>query len=191
MTINRDKLIEMQINKAIEIGSNLAKLGLVEGTSGNLSFKINDSIVITKTGENLAKLTKNSFLVIKVDEESEEATRDLLIHKEIYKKTKYNAVLHCHGVYNVILSFLSDIIEPMDLEGKMHLKKVKVIEGEFGSRTLAEKIAEEILKNKIVVVRGHGIYSAENTLDKAFELACYLERSSKIIYLYHLLKLLN
>ena len=180
--------ISSQIDEAIKIGKKLAELNLVEGTSGNISFRNNDIIVITKSGTNLAEHTHESFLRLRFGEKSELASRDLPIHEKIYKRTPYNAVVHCHGVYNVVLSFLLDKIDPMDLEGKIYLKEINVVEGEFGSPELVNKIVKEIAKKKVVVVRGHGIYSAAENLKKAFDLACYLEHSSKIIYLFLLLR---
>jgi len=165
----------------INVGKRLGQYRLIDGASGNMSCRINDTLIITKTGAILDELTPQDFVILKLNDYSEEASSDLIIHKAIYEKTDYNAVLHCHGVYNVVLSFMRDEIVPMDFEGKIFLKKVRVVEGE-SKEELAEKIAEEIAKRGIVIVKGHGIYSAGKDIVDAFNKACYLEHSCEIIY---------
>jgi len=157
-------------------------LRLIDGASGNMSCRVGNSIVITKTGTMLDDLTPEDFVVLRMDERSDEASSDLPVHRAVYERTDYDAILHCHGIYNVVLSFAMDEIVPLDLEGSLFLKRIRVVEGEFGSEDLARKIAEEIGKGGAVVVRGHGIYSAGRDIWEAFNRACYLEHSCEIIY---------
>ncbi len=170
------------IAEMIRIGKKLGQLKLIDGASGNMSCRIGDRIVITKTGALLDELTPQDFVILRVGENSKKASSDLIVHNAIYERTDHKAVLHCHGIYNVVLSFVLDEIVPMDLEGKLFLGKIPIVEGEFKSRELAEKIAEEVTRNGIVVVRGHGIYSAGMDIYEAFNRACYLEHSCEIIY---------
>ncbi len=168
----------------IRIGKKLGRLRLIDGASGNMSCRIEDYIVITKTGSILDELTPQDFVTLKLGEESKDASSDLIVHNAIYRKTDYKAVLHCHGIYNVVLSFIYDEIVPMDLEGNMFLGSVRVVEGEFKSEELADEIAREVAKNGVVVVKGHGIYSAGTNIYEAINRACYLEHSCEIIYRY-------
>ncbi len=171
-----------RIEEMIRIGRKLGSLRLIDGASGNMSYRDGERIIITRTGAILDELTPKDFVILRMGERSEYASSDLVVHTKIYENTDYKAVLHCHGVYNVVLSFLFDEIEPMDLEGRLFLKRVKVLEGEFGSEELAERIAEEVGRRGVVVVRGHGIYSAGMGMYEAFNRACYLEHSCEIIY---------
>ncbi|MEM4292022.1 MAG: class II aldolase/adducin family protein, partial [Archaeoglobaceae archaeon] len=52
------------IEKAIEIGKLLFHSGLIDGASGNLSFRENGKIMITKTGSNLESLEESDFVPI-------------------------------------------------------------------------------------------------------------------------------
>lgn len=173
------------INEMIRIGKKLGKYRLVDGSSGNMSCRVGDWIVITKSGTQLDDLTPKDFVFLKLDDVSNEASSDLKVHQAIYEKTDYNAVLHCHGIYNVVLSLVQDYVVPKDLEGRLFLKRVRVVEGEFGSDELVESIAEEIAKNGIVIHRGHGIYSAGKDIKEAFNKASYLEHSCEIVYRLH------
>jgi L-fuculose-phosphate aldolase len=168
--------------EAIAVGKLLAAARLIDGASGNMSFKLADSIYITKTGKNLDDLSESSFVKIRHGEFVKEASVDQLIHLKIYEKTDYGAVLHCHGVFNVVLGGKMDRIEPLDLEGRLYFGEIEVVEGQFGSPELAEKIAEVVKRKGVAVVRNHGIYAAGKSLRDAYNKASYVEHSCEILY---------
>ncbi|MEM0214628.1 MAG: class II aldolase/adducin family protein [Archaeoglobaceae archaeon] len=171
------------IQDAIAIGKMLFQSKLVDGASGNLSFREGSKIMITKSGANLGALDENSFVEIT----HPSASRDRLVHAMIYKTTDYNAVIHCHGVFNVVLSIIKDKISPLDLEGKLFLKELNVVDIEFGTPEYAEAIAERIKNNGVIIAKAHGIYSAGKNLAEAFNKACYAEHSCEILYYLSLL----
>ena len=170
------------INEMIRIGKKLGELRLVDGASGNMSCRVGDFMLITRSGSILDELTPQDFVYVKIGEFCEGISSDWKVHREIYEKTDYKAVLHCHGIYNVVLSLMQDVIVPKDLEGGIFLRKVRVVDGEFGSEEVAKAIADEIARNGITIHRGHGIYSAGESVTEAFNKACYLEHSCEILY---------
>ncbi|MEM2726708.1 MAG: class II aldolase/adducin family protein [Archaeoglobaceae archaeon] len=171
------------IQNAIKVGKMLFQSRLVDGASGNISFRQADRILITKSGTNLDSLGRNSF----VDISHPQASRDRLVHAKIYERTNYNAVIHCHGVFNVVLSLKKEKILPLDLEGKLYFGELKVVSAEFGSPEYAEEIAEVIKAKGVAIARAHGIYSAGKDLVEAFNKACYAEHSCEILYYLSLL----
>lgn len=172
------------IQNAIEVGKMLFLSRLVDGASGNISFRIGDKILITRSGTNLNSLNEESFVEIS----HPQASRDRLVHAKIYEKTDYNAVIHCHGIFNVVLGLKKSKILPLDLEGKLYLSELNVVDAEFGSKEYAEEIAEKIKAKGVVLARAHGIYSAGKDLIDAFNKACYVEHSCEILYYLNLLE---
>ncbi len=166
--------------EASKIGKLLAASRLIDGASGNMSFRIGDAIYITKSGVSLDELTEESFVLLRGY--VKDASVDQLIHRKVYEKTDYNAVLHCHGIYNVVLGSRMEIIEPVDLEGKLYFGKIKVVDGQFGSEDLAEKISDCIREKGVAVVRNHGIYAAGENLRDAYNKASYVEHSCEVLY---------
>ncbi|MEM4155101.1 MAG: class II aldolase/adducin family protein [Archaeoglobaceae archaeon] len=175
------------IQNAIEVGKMLFRSRLVDGASGNLSFREGDKILITKSGTNLDHLDENSFVEIS----HPQASRDKLVHFKIYEKTNYNAVVHCHGVFNVVLSLMRDKIIPVDLEGGMFLGELNVVSEEFGSEKYAESVAKEVKARGVAIAKAHGIYSAGKDLIEAFNKACYVEHSCEVLYYLCLLNSFN
>ena len=179
------------LEDAIRIGRKLAENNLIDGTSGNLSFRDGDWIVITKTGSFLDSLNEDDFVRVKLGESNKEASSDLLVHQKIYELSDNDVVIHCHGSYNVALSNLEKSIKPIDLEGIMFLKEIKFIDGKFGSAKLAERISKEVRRKGFAVVKKHGIYSAANNFHQAFAIASFIEHSCKVYYLTMLYSLLD
>ena len=114
------------IEDAIRIGKKLADYHLIDGASGNLSFRDGEKIVITRTGVVLDSLTEDDFISVEIGGYDERASSDFKVHEKIYRATDYRVVLHCHGVYNVALSLIKDKIIPIDLEGKLFLKEIRL-----------------------------------------------------------------
>ena len=166
--------------EASRIGKLLATSRLIDGASGNMSFKIGETIYITKSGVSLDELTEESFVILKGHVKN--ASVDQTIHRKIYEKTEYNAVLHCHGVYNVVLGAKLDVIEPVDLEGKLYFGRIEVVDGQFGSEELAEKISETVKQKGVAIVRNHGVYAAGKSLRDAYNKASYVEHSCEVLY---------
>ncbi len=193
---NANSKLEELFMEAVEYGKKLYERGLIDGASGNLSFRLNNTIFITKTGVNLELLNKGSFVELDTNEPPNQsihtikekgASSDGLVHVKTYLKTKYKAILHCHGIYNVVISLTRNVIEPLDLEGKLFLREMEVLEGQFMTEEIAETISESISTKGYAVVKGHGIYAAGNSFREAFNLISYVEHSCQIIYLKELL----
>ncbi len=185
----------MQLDAAFEearkVGKRLLVQRLIDGASGNMSFRNGDYFYITKTGVLLDDLNESSFIKMNIegDERDEKASSDQLVHRQIYRRSDLKAVLHCHGVFNVVLSFVRSSILPVDLEGRYFLREIKVITAKFGSEEMAEKVAKEVAERKAVIVRGHGMYCGGDSLEEAYRIASYLEHSCEIIYRLHKLGL--
>ncbi|WP_456478885.1 class II aldolase/adducin family protein [Geoglobus ahangari] len=179
------------IDQAIKVGRKLAEHGLIDGSSGNLSYIEGGKIVITRTGCILDELSQNDFVEVEIGKRDRRASSDLIVHEKIYEITDHRAVLHCHGSYNVALSLLEKKLVPLDLEGTIFLKEIEFVEGRFGSEELAKKIARSIKEKGFAVVRAHGIYAAGKDFYEAFKLASFVEHSCKVYYLTKLYSLLD
>ncbi len=173
------------VNKSIQVGRLLFQEGLVDAKAGNISVRIGDKILITRTKTHLNLLTPYDLILVDLSKEGPldgRASSELLVHREIYKRTGHQAIVHAHPVSTIKLSFKKDSIEFADSEGKTLLGSVKVIpEYEPGSKELAHNVAQELRYSNLVVVRGHGVFSADQDLLKAYSNVSILEHSCKIL----------
>jgi L-fuculose-phosphate aldolase len=113
------------------------------------------------------------------------ASRELAVHRSIYKNTPTLAVVHAHPAYAIALSFVEKEIIPCDPEGKLVLPKVPIlgIDKEVKVGGFTEEIAEALREFKVVMVRGHGSFAAGQLLEEAYYYTSVLEHSCRLCYL--------
>ncbi len=173
------------IKKLIEVGRLLYEEGLVDARAGNLSYRLGEYLIITRRGGHLGRLREEDFIRIPLIERhmlEDKASSELLVHKEIYRNTDHVCVVHAHPVNAVILSFTHDVIEPIDSEGKDLLGSVEVLPYyPSGSKELAKAASEALKDSKIVIVRSHGVFSADKDPFYAYSHISVLEHSCKIL----------
>ena len=178
-------MIYYYMKKLQLIGRLLFEEGLVDARAGNLSVRIGDKMLITRRGSFLGDLKDHDFILLDIKRESlldERASSELVVHREVYLKTQKRAVVHAHPVSVVKLSFEKDLIMPKDSEGEELLNSVKVIPKlPSGSYELAREVAKILSTSKLVVVRGHGVFSADTDAFYAYSHISVLEHSCKIL----------
>jgi L-fuculose-phosphate aldolase len=153
-------------------GLALAKSGLNQGSSGNLSLRLGDKLIITRTGSDLAALNEGDLIetgLSQDDAQTPSASSELAVHRAIYLATEAQAVVHSHAPNVVALSLADCAVEGVKLVGESG----PVVPGAF-----AEEIAAALKESPIAVVRGHGPFATGANLKAAchrmlaFEQAC-------------------
>lgn len=167
-------------------------LGLVGGTSGNMSVRINvDSFLITATGRSLQKITDKDLVVCKINKDSvnKRTSMEFRLHREIYRTRKdVNSVLHSQPPFSTIISCANDKKINLELipETIAYLKKIEVIPYYHpGSIELAKKVGEGSVKADVLLLKNHGVVSLSSSIEDVinktltFEFLCKLTVLSK------------
>jgi L-fuculose-phosphate aldolase len=165
------------------IGKRLFNEHLVGGNFGNISIrKGEEGFFIKRTGTYLDTAGKLVFVPFK-GEVPKDASSEYQAHREVYRKTNYEAIVHAHPPCAVAISFLLDEVIPEDSEGVMLCPKIPVVGGTPGSQEIAENVALAVSFSKLVIVRGHGTFAAGKTLDEAYVLTSMAEHACKVLIL--------
>lgn len=165
------------------IGKRLFAEHLVGGNFGNISVRSGkEGFFIKRSGAYLDVAAEPVFVTF-TGNVPPEASSEYRVHLEIYKKTRFEAVVHAHPPHAVALSLVTDEIIPEDSEGKMFCPKIPVVQGTPGSQELAENVTRALSSSKLVIVRGHGTFAAGMTLDEAFNYTSLAEHSCRILSL--------
>ena len=170
-----------------KIGRAVFDIGLNNSHSGNMSVRVGDRILITRRGSMLGFL-KDSDIIETGYEHNDAgislASTEVNVHRAIYHGTSALAILHTHPVTATALSFVEDEIVPIDVEGSYYLRKVPIVEFEFGTGSKEmEKVLPQVLKNyKIVMIKGHGAFAIGDFLEEAFHYSHMLESIAQIIW---------
>jgi L-fuculose-phosphate aldolase len=164
------------------IGKRLIQEKLVSANFGNMSVRRDDGFLITRTGSFLDIPGEPVFVPFEGDVPPE-ASSEFRLHREVYRRTDHDAVVHAHPVHAVALSLVRDQVMTLDSEGQMFAPRIPVVGGAPGSMEMAENVAGTLARGKVVIVRGHGTFAAGKTLEEAYILTSLAEHSCRVIIL--------
>ena len=185
----------MYFNAFRQVGNDFFVAGLNNSHSGNLSIRQNDELmVITRTGCMLHHIDHPDLITTSIthdDSQTPKASRELPVHRSIYLHTNAKAIVHAHSPHVVAESLSGKHIENnrlmlKDAEGLYYFPKgIPVIEAKnaIASNEVAELVIPAFKDSKIVIVKGHGVFSIGETLEEAYHWVTGLEHSTKILFL--------
>ncbi len=169
------------------VGRELFEAGLVSSQGGNLSIRRDKSIFITKRDVMLAHLKEDEIIEVPLEGSGERdvgASRELVVHRAIYRNTGAMAIVHAHPVYATALSLSESKIIPQDAEGSFFLRSIPVVRVReaIGSEEVAKMLPPIFSSNYVVaVIKGHGSFAAGGSLLEAYHYTSCLEKTCQII----------
>ncbi|BFU59214.1 MULTISPECIES: L-fuculose-phosphate aldolase [Rodentibacter] len=167
--------------KIIDTCLEMTRLGLNQGTAGNVSVRYQNGMLITPTGTPYHLLTPEQIVFVDNDGKHEEGklpSSEWHFHLAVYQaRQDVNAVVHNHAVNCAAVSILEKSIPPfhymIGVGGADHIPCVPY--ATFGTPKLAEYVREGIRQCKAILLAHHGMIAAESNLDKALWLAHEVE----------------
>lgn len=173
------------IRSFVETGRDVFLAGLISSHGGNLSVREGDRIVITRRGSMLGRLGPEDLVMTGMEPcpDDERCSRELVVHREVYRRTDARAVAHAHPVHATARSFRAEAIVPEDSEGRYVLGEVPVVTAAetIGSAEAAVLVAAALQEHPVVVLRTHGAFARGETLEEAFYRISVLEASAHIL----------
>jgi L-fuculose-phosphate aldolase len=164
------------------IGKRLFAEHLVGGNFGNISAREgDDGFYIKRSGAYLDVATEPVFIPL-AGEVPPGASSEYRVHREIYRKTPYRAIVHAHPLAAVAMSLVRDEVRPEDSEGIMFCPVIPVVSGEPGSQEIADTVSYALVSSKLVIARGHGTFAAGKTLDEAYLYTSLAEHACRVLY---------
>ncbi|QNQ61284.1 class II aldolase/adducin family protein [Brucella sp. 6810] len=165
----------------IEACLEMNRLGINQGTSGNISVRHEDYILITPTSTPYDKLTTDSIVRLEMDGKTQgplAASSEWRFHRDIMlARPDVNAIVHAHPTYSTILAIMGLPIPPIHY-------MIAVAGGDdircapyatFGSQELSEHAVEALKGRKACLLEHHGIIAVGTTLPKALWLSVEVE----------------
>jgi len=158
----------------------LAGAGLLIGTAGNVSVRVEDRVAVTATGAVLAELTPDQVTVVDLDgvvvAGSLRPTSELELHLGVYRRFGTGAVVHTHAPMATAVSCVLDELpcihyQLLALGGTVRVAPYAT----FGTPELAESVIAALDGRSAALMANHGALTHATTLDKAVENALLLE----------------
>ena len=179
--------------KMIIHGKSLFSRGYGCGSSGNISVRIDDGILITPTNSCLGRLDPNTISkidwkgnYISGDKPSKEAFLHLAMY---YERPEERAVVHLHSTYSVAVSCLKNInpknvLPPITAYYVIKIGILPLIPYYApGDSKLAEAVRKLAKKNKAMLLANHGPVVSGKDLDSTVFGAEELEETAKLFLL--------
>ena len=178
---------EAELRQAlVDCGIRLVRTGLVQGTWGNISVRLDDKyMLVTPSGLDYLRLTPDDM--VKVDiatmkhEGSIKPTSEKGLHAEIYKRRPdVKAVVHTHSKYlSVFAAAEEDMPVLKEYQDIFGTKVALAAYGLPGSDKLSKNTADALGDNFGVIMSHHGMAACGKDLDEAFDNCVKLEENGK------------
>lgn len=158
----------------------LAAEGLVLGTSGNLSMRVEDHVVVTPTGAALAELEPGQTTIVDLEGTLVEGplapTSELFLHLGVYARLGGGAVIHTHSPMATALSCVLDEVPLIHYNMLAFGGTLRVAPYEtFGTPELAEGVLAALEGRSAALMANHGAVCFGPDLASAVELSLLLE----------------
>ncbi len=148
------------VSEFLELDRMLGKYLRPKGNEGNMSLRAGKGFLIKKTGTRMTSLDEDEVAFVKKVEDGKVyavggiPSSESIMHYEIYKRKK-NA--------KIILHFHDD-----ELLGKLNWRSIGPFS--YGSKELAESVADALEHNDRIEIRGHGFVITARNKGKLMEI---------------------
>lgn len=164
--------------------------GLVEGTSGNISGRLEGGLVcLTPSSVAYDTMTLDDLVVVDLAGEVVSGTRSPTTEKDLHlsvlrRYPELGSVIHTHAVYATMFALAREPIPAV-------IEEVVVYVGgdvpccEYrgtGSRELGDEVADHLAERGAALLANHGLVTCAATPDKALHHAGLVERTAKIVW---------
>ena len=173
-------LLEKERREVVETCLFMQSSGLIVGTAGNVSIRVDDKVAISPSGVPYETMTAEDVVVFSMDGERVdgilEPSSELPLHLSVYRETAAKAVTHNHAPASTALGLVVDEIPPSHYYSAMLGGIIRVAPyAEFGTDELARNVTEALKDRSGALMKNHGAITIGPTVKKAAGLLPILE----------------
>ena len=172
--------IEQAWDGVVATARRTAAEGLVVGTSGNVSARVGEVVLVTPSGVPYDRLGPGD--AVGVDLEGRQVlgemvpTSELPLHLAVYRASDATAVVHTHAVHATAVSTLVPEIPLVHYAAAMLGGPVRTAPyARYGTRELADNMLAALRDRTGCLLQNHGTVTYGNTLDEAYDRTAQLE----------------
>lgn len=173
-------LLEKERRDVVETCLFMQNNGLIVGTAGNVSIRVDDKVAISPSGVPYETMTAEDVVVFSMDGERVdgilEPSSELPLHLSVYRETAAKAVTHNHAPASTALGLVVDEIPPSHYYSAMLGGIIRVAPyAEFGTDELARNVTDALKDRSGALMKNHGAITVGPTVKKAAGLLPILE----------------
>ncbi len=184
-------MTETQLREALVMqGQSLYQRGYAHGSSGNLSARLPDGLLITPTNSCLGRLDPSR--ISKVAENGDllagdAPSKEAFLHLAMYQeRPSAQSIVHLHCTHCVAVSCLKDFagLPPITAYYVMRIRQLALVPYyRPGDRALAEAVRAQAKKHHALLLANHGPVVAGRSVEDAVYNAEELEETAKLFLL--------
>ena len=174
----------------VDAARDLARIGLVTGSSGNVSTRLPDErglLAITPLGQACSEAEARDIVVADFDAEPLEdgtmPSSETLLHAGIYRaRPDVGAVIHTHPVYASVAAVAGLEVPPVIDEMVIAIGgSIRVSKYAFpGTQELADNVLDALGDRGAALIRNHGAVAVGRDLGEALYVSALVERVSQV-----------
>ena len=164
--------------KLIEACNKISRLGLIKGSSGNLSLRIDtERYLLTSSGCSLEHLKDQDIVTMSIDGKiisGENPSSEWMIHGDLYKeRSDIRSIVHTHSKYVCVLACLHKELPPFHY-------MVAIAGGEnirccpyelFGTKKLSNNVIKAMKNRNACLMANHGLVVGSSSLENSVYIA--------------------
>ncbi|MFE3292897.1 class II aldolase/adducin family protein [Rhodococcus sp. NPDC059234] len=165
----------------------LSSDGLVLGSAGNISIRLDEGIAVTATGARFETLVPEQVTLVDLDGRIVAGelvpTSELDLHLGIYRRYGAGAVVHTHAPTCVAVTCVTDELPCVHYQMLTFGGAVKVAPfAPFGSAELADHVAEALVGKTAALMANHGTVTYGADLAAAMDATRLLEWAATVYW---------
>jgi 3-dehydro-4-phosphotetronate decarboxylase len=174
----------------IEAARSLFSRGLTHGSTGNLSVRLGEHVLITPTGSSLGTVGPEDLSLIDIDGRHLAGTKpskEAFLHTAVLRaRPQATAVVHTHSTHSAAVSCLADVdpedvLPPLTAYYAMRVGRLPLLPyhapGDTALRDIAEAAAR---RHSALLLSNHGPVVAGTTLAAAMDALEELEETARL-----------
>ena len=173
-------------SELVRIANKLDAQGLNRGSSGNLSARFGEGMLITPSGMGAEGLTEDDIVFVHRDGTARghwKPSSEWLFHRDIYaSREEFGAIVHVHSIAATALACLRKDIPPFHymiaLAGGDNIRCAEY--ATFGTQDLSDNALVALLERKACLLANHGMIAAGENLAEAYSIAVEVETLSEM-----------
>jgi L-ribulose-5-phosphate 4-epimerase len=174
----------------VDAAREMLRLGLVTGTSGNVSARDGDNVLITPAASPYEQMTEDDVVSIGPDGEPADGdgvpSSEWRVHMAIYGvRPDVGAIVHTHSVHATAWSFSGEPLETgtEELEAATGGAVLTAPYAPTGSAEIAAAAAKALGDRRAVLLGRHGVVGVGATASEALATCVVVERQAQLALL--------